>query len=73
MNQPRTVLVPNEENETVHDTVEQLDNEFPMVHQNTTSAKGVGVLLVETERSLQSTVDASIKMKPDILDIFARI
>ena len=69
MNQPRTVLVPNEENETVQRAAEQLDNEFPMVLKTLQGAKGVGVLLVETERSLQSTVSLVYKIDPtcDIL------
>ena len=69
MNQPRTVLVPNEENETVQRAAEQLDDEFPMVLKTLQGAKGVGVLLVETERSLQSTVSLVYKIDPtcDIL------
>ena len=69
MNQPRTVLVPNEDNETVQRAAEQLDDEFPMVLKTLQGAKGVGVLLVETERSLQSTVSLVYKIDPtcDIL------
>ena len=46
-----------------------LDNEFPMVLKTLQGAKGVGVLLVETERSLQSTVSLVYKIDPtcDIL------
>ena len=69
MNQPRTVLIPNEDNETVQRAADQLDNEFPMVLKTLQGAKGVGVLLVETERSLQSTVSLVYKIDPtcDIL------
>ncbi len=69
MNQPRTVLIPNEENETVQRAADTLDNEFPMVLKTLQGAKGVGVLLVETERSLQSTVSLVYKIDPtcDIL------
>ena len=65
MNQPRTVLIPNEENETVQRAAEQLDDEFPMVLKTLQGAKGVGVLLVETERSLQSTVSLIYKIDPN--------
>ena len=69
MNQPRTVLVPNEDPETVDIAAQRLDNEFPMVLKTLQGAKGVGVLLVETERSLQSTVSLVYKIDPtcDIL------
>ena len=69
MNQPRTVLIPNEDPETVDMASKRLDNEFPMVLKTLQGAKGVGVLLVETERSLQSTVSLVYKIDPtcDIL------
>ena len=69
MNQPRTVLIPNEDPETVDLAAKRLDNEFPMVLKTLQGAKGVGVLLVETERSLQSTVSLVYKIDPtcDIL------
>ena len=65
----RTVLVPNEDPETVDIAAQRLDNEFPMVLKTLQGAKGVGVLLVETERSLQSTVSLVYKIDPtcDIL------
>lgn len=65
MNQPKTVLVPNEDPETVDLASERLDNEFPMVLKTLQGAKGVGVLLVETERSLQSTVSLVYKIDPN--------
>ena len=69
MNQPRTVLIPNEEPETVDMAAKRLDDKFPMVLKTLQGAKGVGVLLVETERSLQSTVSLVYKIDPtcDIL------
>ena len=69
MNQPRTVLIPNEDPETVDMAAERLENDFPMVLKTLQGAKGVGVLLVETERSLQSTVSLVYKIDPtcDIL------
>ena len=65
MNQPKTVLVPNEDPETVDLAAERLDNDFPMVLKTLQGAKGVGVLLVETERSLQSTVSLVYKIDPN--------
>ena len=69
MNQPRTVLIPNDEPETVDKAHEALDNEFPMVLKTLQGSKGVGVLLIETERSLQSQVSLIYKIDPfcDIL------
>lgn len=69
MNQPRTVLIPNDEPETVDRAHEALDNEFPMVLKTLQGSKGVGVLLIETERSLQSQVSLIYKIDPfcDIL------
>ena len=69
MNQPRTVLIPNDEPETVDKAHEALDNEFPMVLKTLQGSKGVGVLLIETERSLQSQVSLISKIDPycDIL------
>lgn len=56
LNQPRTVLIPNDEPETVDRAHEALDNNFPMILKTLQGSKGVGVLLIETERSLQSQV-----------------
>ena len=69
MNQPRTVLIPNDEPETVDTAHEALDNEFPMVLKTLQGSKGVGVILIETERSLQSQVSLIYKIDPfcDIL------
>jgi hypothetical protein len=69
MNQPKTVLIPNDEDEAVDRAAEQLDFKFPMVLKTLQGSKGVGVLLVETERSLQSQVSLIYKIDPfcDIL------
>lgn len=67
--QPDTVLIPNDEEESVDRAVDQLDKPFPLVLKTLQGSKGVGVLLVETERSLQSTVSLVYKIDPfaDIL------
>ena len=64
LNQPRTVLIPSDEPEAVDRAHEALDNDFPMVLKTLQGAKGVGVLLIETERSLQSTVQLIHKIDP---------
>jgi len=69
MNQPRTVLIPNDTPEAVDAAHESLDNKFPMVLKTLSGSKGVGVILIETERSLQSQVSLIYKIDPytDIL------
>lgn len=69
MNQPRTVLIPSDDPEAVNRAHEALDDKFPMVLKTLQGSKGVGVLLIETERSLQSTVQLIYKIDPyaDIL------
>ena len=69
MNQPKTVLIPNAEKESVETAHEALKSKFPMVLKTLQGSKGVGVLLIETERSLQSTVQLVYKIDPyaDIL------
>jgi hypothetical protein len=69
MNQPRTVLIPNDTPEAVDAAHEALDNKFPMVLKTLSGSKGVGVILIETERSLQSQVSLIYKIDPytDIL------
>ena len=65
LNQPRTVLIPNDEKETVKRAHEQLDSKFPMVMKTLSGSQGVGVLLIETERSLQSQVSLLYKIDPN--------
>ena len=69
MNQPKTVLIPNDSNEAVDAAHEALDNKFPMILKTLSGSKGVGVLLIETERSLQSQISLIYKIDPytDIL------
>ena len=65
LNQPRTVLIPNEEPESVDRAHEALDNDFPMVLKTLQGSGGVGVLLVESERSLQAQVSLIYKIDPN--------
>ena len=54
LTQPRTVLIPNKDG--VKDALESLDTEFPIIMKTLEGSKGVGVLFVESERSLSSLV-----------------
>ena len=64
LNQPKTVLIPSDNPDSVNRAHEALDDKFPMVLKTLQGAKGVGVLLIETERSLQSTVQLIQKIDP---------
>jgi len=64
LNQPKTVLIASDDEDAVDRAHEALDNKFPMVLKTLQGAKGVGVLLIETERSLQSTVQLISKIDP---------
>lgn len=65
MSQPKTVLIPNDSRKSVDIARESLDNKFPMILKTLSGSKGVGVLLIETERSLQSQVSLIYKIDPN--------
>jgi len=65
MRQPKTVLIPNDSKESVDAAHEALGNKFPMILKTLSGSKGVGVLLIETERSLQSQVSLIYKIDPN--------
>ena len=54
LTQPKTVLIPNED--TWKDALESLDSKFPIIMKTLEGSKGIGVLFVESERSLSSLV-----------------
>ena len=54
LTQPKTVLIPNKDG--VNDALESLDTEFPIIMKTLEGSKGVGVLFVESERSLISLI-----------------
>ena len=62
LNQPKTVLVPNEN--SVEKSFENLDTKFPIILKTLRGSKGVGVLFVESERSLNSVVQLIFKTDP---------
>ena len=54
LTQPNTVLIPNKDG--VEEALKTLDTEFPIIMKTLEGSKGVGVLFVESERSLDSLV-----------------
>ena len=62
LNQPKTVLVPNEN--SVEKSFENLDTKFPIILKTLRGSKGVGVLFVESERALNSVVQLIFKTDP---------
>ena len=63
LTQPKTVLVPNKE--TVESAFDALDTQYPIILKTLRGAKGVGVLFVESERSLNSLVQLLFKQDED--------
>ena len=54
LTQPKTVLIPNKDG--VEEALEALDSDFPIIMKTLEGSKGVGVLFVESERSLTSLI-----------------
>ena len=54
LTQPKTVLIPNKDG--VKEALEALDSDFPIIMKTLEGSKGIGVLFVESERSLTSLV-----------------
>ena len=63
LEQPKTVLVPNKDG--VDAAVENLGTGFPMIMKTLRGSKGVGVIFVESERSLDSIVQLIYKESDD--------
>src|SRR6056300_1631312 len=63
LEQPKTVLVPNKDG--VDKAVENLGTGFPMIMKTLRGSKGVGVIFVESERSLDSIVQLIYKESED--------
>ena len=64
LTQPKTVLVPNEE--SWKNALENLDSKFPIIMKTLEGSKGVGVLFVESERSLESLIQLLHSQNKDI-------
>ena len=67
LNQPKTVLVPTEND--IDTALEELDTKFPIILKTLRGAGGVGVLFVESKRALDSLVQLIYKQdaETDIL------
>ena len=63
LTQPKTALIPNQE--SVKQAVENLDVDFPLVLKTLEGSKGVGVVFIESERSLDAVVQLLFKQDPD--------
>ena len=59
LTQPKTVLIPNKD--SIEKSFENLDTKFPIILKTLRGSKGVGVLFVESERSLNSIVQLLFK------------
>ena len=59
LTQPKTVLIANKD--SVEKSFENLDTKFPIILKTLRGSKGVGVLFVESERSLTSVVQLIFK------------
>jgi ribosomal protein S6--L-glutamate ligase len=60
---PKTALI--QSMDTVPYALEQLDNKFPMVVKTLHGSKGIGSIIVETERSLKSMLQLIWKIEED--------
>jgi len=63
LRQPKTVLISDPDN--VKEAFEQLDTDFPIILKTLRGSKGVGVLFVESEKSLVSLVQVLNKQDED--------
>jgi len=63
LNQPKTVLIPNEE--SIEQALEELDTKFPIILKTLRGSKGIGVLFIESERALDSIVQLLYKQDKD--------
>ncbi len=63
LTQPHTVLIPNKDG--VQTAIENLDREYPIIMKTLRGSKGIGVIFVESERSLESIVQLIFKESKD--------
>ena len=63
LTQPKTVLIPNKD--MIDFSLEALDTKFPIIMKTLRGSKGVGVLFVESKRSLDSIVQLIYKTDED--------
>ena len=61
--QPHTVLIPNKKG--VETAVENLDRKYPIIMKTLRGSKGIGVIFIESERSLDAIVQLIYKESED--------
>jgi ribosomal protein S6--L-glutamate ligase len=59
LTQPKTVLIPNAENVKI--AMENLDTKYPVIVKTLRGSKGIGVIFIESERSLEAIVQLIYK------------
>jgi len=64
LTQPKTVLIPDVNG--VDKAVEILDKKFPLILKTLEGSKGVGVLFIESERSLKSIIQLLFSQNEDV-------
>ena len=63
LTQPKTVLIPDVDG--IEKALESLDKKFPLIMKTLEGSKGVGVLFIESERSLKSLVQLLYSQNED--------
>ena len=63
LTQPKTVLIPNKD--MVENSFETLDTKFPIIMKTLRGSKGVGVLFIESKKSLDAIVQLVFKTDED--------
>lgn len=61
LTQPRTVLIPNEEDDGIQSALENLDRPFPIIMKTLEGSEGVGVVKIDSESSLKAFVQLIYK------------
>ena len=66
LTQPKTALVPEHTNDYWKASLKTLDTKFPIIMKTLEGSKGIGVLFVESERSLDSLLEMLFKLDQDV-------
>jgi len=64
LTQPKTVLIPNEEDEGIEQAVEALGKPFPVIMKTIEGSEGVGVVKIDDQSALKSFVQLITKQEP---------
>ena len=63
LTQPKTILIPNKD--MIDNSLEALDTKFPIIMKTLRGSKGVGVLFIESKKSLDAIVQLVYKTDED--------